>query len=378
MLLFVASSLLLAPPADAQSQAEQRIVVVGNRLADLKAALKACLARRCAPNEDIDASLALAERQLLSGDYRDARTTLLASLRRNKGEARRYPEPLSDLYRANGLVAAHLGMDDDYYDSTWQIYRTLKAGIPKDDYRHLGARMEIAAMTTRMKGVDRGERAYREVAEEARRLGREDISGMAEVRAAWLTYKEDPGAGRQRLRKLIDRAPPLQPVALSYAKLFTAAIARAEGHPDEANRLITEIVPDVRKPVLLYTPPYELVEQELSKVSKAPAGGADLVDGNVLRRPSRDFERMWVDVSFFVQPNGTVSDVEVVRSEKDTFWAKPLLKAIQGRKYTPFAGTRPYPKVERYTYTAGYDRLTGTRIPARSPTARIEYLDLSS
>lgn len=379
MLLFVVSSLLLAPAAATQPQSpDQRIIVIGNRSSDLKAALAACLARKCAPNEDIDASLALAERQLLSGDYRDARTTLLGALRRNKDEARRYPEPLSDLYRANGLVAAHLGMDADYYNSTWEIYRTLTAGIPKEDYRHLRAKMEIAAMTSRLKGLDRGERAYREAAEEARRLGRADIAGMAEVRAAWLVYKQQPAAGRSELYRLIQRSPPMEPVALSYAKLFAAAVARSEGHIAEADRLVRDIVPDVRKPILLYSPPYELAEQELGKLSKVPAGGADLVDGNVLRRPSRNVERMWVDVSFFVQPDGTVSDVEVIRSKKDTFWAKPLIASIQRRKYTPFAGSRPYPKVERYTYTAGYEQLTGTRVPVRSPKTWIEFLDLSS
>ena len=378
MLLIVAASLLAPSPAVKQQSPDQRIVVVGNRPRDLEAALAACLARHCAPNEDIDASLALAERQLLSGDYRDARATLLAALRRNRNEAKRYPEPLSDLYRANGLVAAHLGMDGDYYNSTWQIYRTLKAGIPQEDYRHLGAKMEIAAMTTKLKGLDRGERAYRELADEARRAGRDDIAGMAEVRAAWLVFKQQPGAGKQELRRLIDRSPPLKPVALSYAKLFIAAVARSEGRTEEADRLVREIVPAVRKPILLYSPPYELAEQELSRLSKAPSGGADLVDGNVLRRPSRNVERMWVDVSFFVQPDGTVSDVEIVRSEKDTFWAKPLLASIQGRKYAPFAGQRPYPRIERYTYTAGYEQLTGTRVPVRSPKTRIEYLDLSS
>ena len=238
--------------------------------------------------------------------------------------------------------------------------------------------MEIAAMTAKLKGPDRGERAYREVADAARRMGREDIAGMAEVRAAWLVYKQQPSAGKRELQGLLDRTPPLEPMALSYAKLFASAVARSEGRTADADRLVREIVPNVRKPILLYSPPFEMVEQELGGISKAPSGSADLVDGNVLRRPSRNVERMWVDVSFFVQPDGKVTDLEVIRSENDTFWAKPLLKLIRGRKYTPFAGSQPYPKVERYTYTGGYERSTGTHLNVRSPKTRIEYLDLSS
>src|SRR5687768_3612774 len=115
-----------APPPDQT----KTIVVIGQRIDDAAADLKACLARRCKPNEDIDATLRLAETQLLAGKYRDARTTLLASLGRNDDWAKAYPVPVSDLYRANGKVAAHLGFDQDYYRSTFGIYRTLKQGLP--------------------------------------------------------------------------------------------------------------------------------------------------------------------------------------------------------------------------------------------------------
>ena len=102
----------VATPPETKSKT---IVVVGQRIDDASTELKACLARRCNPDEDIDATLRLAETQLLAGKYRDARTTLLASLDRNKDWAKAYPIPVSDLYRANGKVAAHLGFDKDYY-----------------------------------------------------------------------------------------------------------------------------------------------------------------------------------------------------------------------------------------------------------------------
>lgn len=52
-------------PAAAIAQAEQpatadrTIVVTGQRILDYRDRLAACLARRCPPNEDIDATLAL-------------------------------------------------------------------------------------------------------------------------------------------------------------------------------------------------------------------------------------------------------------------------------------------------------------------------------
>ena len=147
-------SALLATAAAAQtpSATGPSIVVTAQRIAEQKATLAACLARNCPPDEDINATLALAESQLIDGNYRDARETLLASLGRNKREAARYPIPVADLYRANGRVAADLGLDTDYYRSTWGIYRTLKQGLPDDKVRHFSAMMEVAEMTFRTRG----------------------------------------------------------------------------------------------------------------------------------------------------------------------------------------------------------------------------------
>src|SRR5262245_36358550 len=74
------------------------IVVIGQRIDDASADLQSCLARACKPDEDIAATLRLAETQLLAGKYRDARKTLLSSLGRNEEFAMAYPVPVSELY----------------------------------------------------------------------------------------------------------------------------------------------------------------------------------------------------------------------------------------------------------------------------------------
>src|SRR4051812_38045897 len=63
---------LLANAASTQAQAQPQaktIVVVGQRIDDAADNLKACIARHCNPDEEIDATLALAENQLLAGKY---------------------------------------------------------------------------------------------------------------------------------------------------------------------------------------------------------------------------------------------------------------------------------------------------------------------
>src|SRR5207253_2845852 len=112
----------LPPPrAAAQPGTPQTIVVVGQRLADLRAQLADCLARHCSPDEDIDVSTALAQALFVANEYREARSVLLASIGRNRRYAAQYPEPVSELYRSNALVARHLGFDMDAQRSTWEI-----------------------------------------------------------------------------------------------------------------------------------------------------------------------------------------------------------------------------------------------------------------
>ena len=174
------ASSVTAPPV----AASKPIVVTGRAIQEKKTDLRSCVARRCPTDEDVNATLALAETQLLAGKYEDARATLLSSLGRNKRHADAYPIPVSDLYRANGRVAAHLGIDSDYYRSTWGIYNTLKRGLPSEVDRHYSAMMEVAEMMATTRGHDRAREYYRSIAHHAREQGRPDIAALAELRSA--------------------------------------------------------------------------------------------------------------------------------------------------------------------------------------------------
>jgi hypothetical protein len=108
----------------------------------------------------------------------------------------------------------------------------------------------------------------------------------------------------------------------------------------------------------------------------ADQGAGLAARGNPARRFGGNFEKTWIDVGFWVQPNGRVSHVEILRRKGDPDWAAPLLRAIGGRLYAP--AREPAYRLERYSYTAGYEAQTGTRIRQRSPRARVEYLDLTA
>jgi len=397
------------------------IIVTGQRIDDAAANLSACLARGCSPDEDIDATLRLAETQLMSGKYRDARTTLLGSLKRNKDQANAYPIPVSDLYRANGKVAAHLGFDRDYFSSTWGIYRTLKHGLPSDDHRKYSALMEVAEMMYRTRGHERARHYYDRVADEARRGGRHDIAALAELRSA--IRHLPPGSQMQisAIRRIANlkgdqmRAPTIE------AKVALARIAYSKGDEGTAQSIQRELAQlDIKRPILIYSPPYSMIERELDSGSDfefpfspqpaiggepggsggprggvvAPSGGnpggiqgstrgttssiLNLSQWSSTKRIPGNFDDMWIDVSFTISPEGKVTNPKIIRSKGDLYWARPLLVSIAHRRYT--AGNPGHPssvRTERYTYTSGYEGQTGSRFGQRSPKARVEYLDLS-
>lgn len=403
--LYASATITQTPPQS------RTIVVLGERINDASDKLKACLARNCKPDEDIDATLALAETQMLDGKYRAARTTLLASLRRNKLFADVYPIPVSDLYRANGKVAASLGFDQDYYRSTFGIYSTLKRGLPSDDTRKYMAMIEVAEMMYRTRGHTRARYYYEEIAEQARREGRDDIAALADLRSA--IRHLPPGSEMQMaaIRKVASLQGTKMQAPILEAKLALARMAYQKGDEAGAQAIQTELSRlSIKRPILIYQPSYVMVAREMDSGSEfnfplegPPASGGEpsgvptdttgtanlqarasvtnslaVMQWSSMKRMAGNFDDMWADISFHITPEGRVDDLKITRSKGDLYWTKPLLISMAGRRYTPGKPNDPASvRTERYTYTSGYEVQTGARTPVHSPKARVEMIDLS-
>ena len=406
MLVLLASALLIADqPSPAASPP---IVVVGQRIRDAQSRLRDCLARNCKPNEDIDASLALAETQLLAGEYKDAEAALAASLRRNKRHQGSFPIPVSDLYRAHGKVSAHLGEDKQYAYSTWEMYRVLKNAFSDDDEKVFSARMEVAEMVATRRGHERARRHYADIAKDARAAGRPDIAALAELRS-YIRHFPPWREKEAMIRRISDSRDPRGQAAALEAKLALAKVAFEKDDVAEAEAIVADMSRfNLRRPILIYAPAYQMVERGAgddefgidppsapcsggfscggggSPTSGAGSGAPTTLTLNLgqfsspMNRVSANFDDMWIDVEFSITPEGKVSDLKVARSRGDLFWAKPLLASIGGRRYTPArAGSPGSQRLERYTYTSGFEGMTDTRMKDRSPQPRIEYFDLS-
>jgi hypothetical protein len=375
------------PPTDVNAaragESGRPIVVTGIRIQDYRDRLAACLARHCPVNEDIDATLALAEAHFLNGDYGPGRQAVRASIGRNRDQASVFPEPVSDLFRAHTRLSRHLGYDDQAARSANDILRALQAGLPREDYRHFTARLEIADLQMGMGNANRARRELAELARAAGAANRPDVVAMAELRTIWFDYIVNAdGASKSRLVALSRAADPAQRFLATGAKILLSRIYRSEGDGAGADALLAEVghgngAQAQRR--LISSPRYELQISErtpIGEVAANPGISEMVLLNNVNNRRLDNFEGKWIDVGFWVMPDGRVSELEVERVGGEAQWATPLLDSIRGRLYSTAA--EPTYRLERYTYTSGYEAQTGTHIAQHSPRARAEYLDLTA
>jgi hypothetical protein len=366
--MFIELALLLTTSIQPPTPGENApIIVTGERIGDLRARLAACIARQCPPNEDVDASLALAEGEFLNGDYDHAEETIQDSLSRNRRHRRAYPEPVADLYRSQARVQSHRGRDLESAQSTYEILRTLRGGIPAEDHRHFTARLEIVQAELKAGNRHGVLRELGELVAEARKAGREDVARRAEMRRLQLSYAITPyGVPAKRLQELANSNDPNLAFERVSARFFLSRIYRDRGDIARSDAMLAGLPKtDSDTRTLLYAPRIRLAYAE-SQPSLIAGMSID------------NFQDTWIDVAYWIQPDGSVDGAEIVRKGASADWADPVLTAIRGRRYTPSNDATPSYRLERYTYTAARGTRTGSRLTLHVGAPRVEYLDLTS
>ena len=379
LMLFTALPMMTAPAVPPPSAAGEVVVTAKPRTV-LEAALAACLQRGCPPDEDAAAALALAEVQFVEGDYAKANRVVAASLDRTRKHRRTYPEPVADLFRARGRIAAHLGEYDDLKIAVINARETLQKALPGDHPSVLGAQLELGDMLFRVGDARAAEDQYREVIDRAGAAHRPALAAFARLRLAALQAGPDdptpePGAERRVaaiLSPLISGSDPAMARFRLPAALFLARLAERRGDAQAINRVLQTIPKDARsRPILLSADPIRLVQP-----ARAESGNPDDLAQTV------DLRRQWVDIGFWIGEDGSVRDLEVLRAgnPRTDQWSAPVLTAIRSRRYAPLAGDAAAGayRVERYTLTAGYQLVSDSRIRRREPELRIEMLDLTA
>lgn len=406
MTIFIPLALFAATaPQDAPAPADD--VVVTGRLAVSQRALADCIARNCPAAEDIKAALRHAESQFINGDYQKAWATLRSARDRNRDRRNAAPEQYSDLMRATALVTRHLGEDRAYHIAAVQARAVLRENRPDDDPMLLAVSLEVGDMYLRTHRPDSAEGIYRDVAERAR-AGRAAITeGAALLRLVSLYASEatrKPALASSYLHKaksvateVAARAEPEFRRFDAVAGLMTARLAAQLGDDlalEDAIEKYARLVPSTQltlargkqpqlDPSRIGAPVGAKAKYSIPSLSGTSTTDRPELNDARARRPVQDFNDQWFDASFWVRPDGKVEDVAILRKSKRLSggWELPVLDAIRTREYVPLALDPLDPgmlRIERYTYTAPFEKVTGSIIPGRSPArARVTMLDLS-
>lgn len=393
----MASSTALADTIAPQKAESGTIVVTAIRLEATAAKLKACIAQHCPPIDDIAASLAHAENQFVAGDYRGARSTLLAARGRDRRYAAQYPVAVAGLLRANARIAAHLGEKDAFQLGTIDTLSALKSGLPEQDPQILGARIELGDMWRRLGDSGEAARIYRSVISQARDAGEINVQGLAMLRLATLldALESAPGkisrGAQQLINEMTSNKDPRYQVFAQAAKLLVIRLALRDGDPgaDSAlNSLLKEVAP-TETPVLVYGPSLsDRITYSRSAIRSA-LGGSGARSSVPTRTEfnnlsTEEFDNQWIDISFYVAPDGHVEDAQILRQSaklSDSIgWVPAIVDIVAARRYLPLKLDPSDPgvlRVERYTRASFYEYSTGSRLRQRSADGYIEMTDLS-
>jgi hypothetical protein len=397
LLLTALAPAAAAAQADPQSSTKQpsipTVVVTASPLSETERNLKECVARKCPVEQDVAATLRHAENLFVAGRYVDARRVLASSRTRNRRFAKAYPVPVSNVLRAQAVVASHLGEGEEFHFASVDSLDALKAGLPADDPRVLSARIEVADAFYRLNRFDAADATYRKVSKRARELGLIDIAGLAEVRlgSMYTAYaRRNPAEFAAGARHVVDQiVGDTDPRYSQYAaagRVLKARLALDSGNNRELDRIIAELRSEAAtsRPLLIYSPPIESLrtaQRGLYQTVNNELGGASRTQLDALAL--RNYDDQWVDVGFYVTPDGRVADASVLRQspklESDD-WTKPVVAAISARRYLPLKLAPNDPgafRVERYTLTSLIEDKPGSRIRGHAPQDRIEVLDLT-
>lgn len=365
-------ALTLSGFASAESAAPANVLApTGKPLAQTRAELDACLARQCAPGEDVAASVALAETQFAAGEWTEAARTLSQSRDRNRRHAGTHPAEVAEVLRAFGHIAWLRDNPSAYRMAAIDTVDALKEGLGASDPRVLMARFEVADMISYAgKPFNTAENKYREAIADARAANLPAIEGLGLYRMAAMYVwgaQLDRGSFERRAYQALDalianKVPEHAPYARA-AKVLKGQLGTYYRDPAASEALIAALraQPKVRYDLLSFEP----VERT-----------------NFMTREGAKHASEAMDVAFFVSPDGRVRGQVVLLQygNRDTGgWDRAIAASIRSRRYAPLGLDATDPgvmRIERYKVSGGgkvpirveMRELTGTGEAIEVPT----------
>ena len=167
------------------------------------------------------------------------------------------------------------------------------------------------------------------------------------------------------------------PIVAQLRAVLSARIASARGEEGGSEDLLATLRTDATvAPVLLYEP-----EAEATAAQAAAQESARFLEPKRAAPGSSEaLPIQWADIGYMVAADGTVSEVDVLRGNRDLRWTEPFLKRIAARRYAPLALAPGQPgvyRVERLTWRAQHIVPIGSLIKRAAGPQTLQVLDLT-
>jgi tetratricopeptide (TPR) repeat protein len=368
-------ALALAAQTPASPAAASDIVVTAQRI---DSALDECLARGCPTAEDIRLSIALAEAQFANGGYSEAQHTLHLALQRNKDAAKTHPRMVAALYEASGTVSIHRGDFGAHRTAMVGQAKALRDNLPPNDPQVLLLGIEQGDYFAARGDWREAERRY-EAAErgyaEAQQPRMAALSALRSVHTAF--GRKNLPLSESRLRAVAAMPAANDPTVAQLRAVLGARIAAARGEHGGVETLLATLRTDpTAAPVLLHETP-----AAASAAQAAAAHASRFLERNPDQPVSSDMSSIqWADIGYMVASDGRVTDVDVLRGNRDLRWTEPHVRSIASRRYAPLALPPGQPgvyRVERFTWRAKYITPVGSLIERPAGPRSLQVLDIT-
>lgn len=351
------------------------IVVVGAKLADLKADMARCEAGGCTVREDVIATVRYAEAEFREGNYDDARTALGRAVSRTKKKADSDPFAVAELHTARATVAWHYGDQREALRATGATTRLLDRHAPQSS-NALMARMRLIQAQYQLDAPSVNIRELENLSERATEAKLPLIAMRADLGRAAMLYRARQRVQAMTLLDAIQASEVPQAGRLKLAaEVLAMRLAASDGDMAAVEALIARLTEDQKKlgPTLIWSPP--------TPTPYGPGNMPPIERDSPLVEPQPGYLPLfWVDVGFAIGADGRVESAEILRGSELKGWAKPLVKAIAQRRYSPAAEPDDLAgryRVERYTLTADFGTPKGSLIRRRGGFKRFEQMDLT-
>ncbi|KQT31906.1 hypothetical protein ASG29_08465 [Sphingomonas sp. Leaf412] len=360
----VAFLLLLAQISTPAAAVADDIVVTGRRA---ERELAACLARRCPPAEDIEATLEASVAQFADGRYVDARRTLQRAIRRNRDQAATLPGPVSSLHATLATVAEHEGDRDLWLRSARDNVLVLRRHLGEGHDATLTQELAFGDNLIGLGSPTSASDIYRKVQRIATERGETVLAASAAFRRAWLAAL----SGREKeARRGADESVALagsQKQAMSELRdILLTRMAVRRGDADAVDLLAARLRRSAKDtPQLISAPPVQNINPVNTGVQKDP-----------WNNPNAGF----ADVGFWIRPDGRTTGVEVLRNAGLGQWAPGIVGQVTQRRYVPLdvpAGAPGLYRIDRFTVRATMGVPTGSRIRQRIGDLSVHVVDLT-